>query len=119
MSLESYKRVAVGRADIKEEGMGEYSAIYYNNEKFKKLKSGTFWLSKSPDVPSRGWDVSLNRICSFILLKSKSYAEKFWAFNTHFDLKGIEGRKQSAELIVQKIEAINKDTLPIFLMGDF
>ncbi|MCF6222116.1 MAG: endonuclease/exonuclease/phosphatase family protein [Flavobacteriaceae bacterium] len=118
-NLESFKRVGVGRADVKESGMGEYSAIYYNSKKYKKLKSGTFWLSKSPDTPSRGWDASLNRICTFILLKSKVSDAEFWVFNTHFDHKGIEARKKSAALIIQKITAINKDKFPVFLMGDF
>lgn len=118
-NLDSYKRVGVGRADVKEEGVGEYSAIYYNRKKLKKIKSGTFWLSESPDVPSRGWDASLNRICTYILLKSKSSGENFWVFNTHFDHRGVEARKKSAELIVEKIVSLNKNKLPIFLMGDF
>jgi endonuclease/exonuclease/phosphatase family metal-dependent hydrolase len=118
-SLEAYRRVGIGRADVKEDGVGEYAAIYYNREKFKKLKSGTFWLSNTPDVPSRGWDASLNRICTFILLKSKSSGKQFWVFNTHFDHKGVEAREKSVELIVQKIEALNKEKQPIFLIGDF
>ena len=117
--LKSYKYVGVGRADVKEKGAGEYSAIFYNFQNFKELKSGTFWLSETPDKPSRGWDASLNRICTYILLKNKESGEKFWVFNTHFDHRGVEARKKSTRLIIQQIDAINKEKLPVFLMGDF
>lgn len=116
--LEPYNRVGVGRADVKESGVGEYSAIYYNHTKLKKIESGTFWLSKTPDTPSRGWDASLNRICTYILLKEKKSGKKFWVFNTHFDHKGVEARQNSAQLIIQKIKAINTKNYPVFLMGD-
>ncbi len=117
--LKSYKYVGIGRADVKENGVGEYSAIFYDVENFKELKSGTFWLSETPDIPSRGWDASLNRICTYIMLKNKKSGKKFWVFNTHFDHRGAEARKNSATLIIQKIKSINKDNLPVFLMGDF
>ncbi|NOR76450.1 MAG: endonuclease/exonuclease/phosphatase [Draconibacterium sp.] len=117
--LKLYKYVGVARADIKEGGKGEFSAIFYNAFKYKKLKSGTFWLSKTPTKPSRGWDASLNRICTYILLKNKQSGVKFWVFNTHFDHKGKIAKEKSAELIIEKIELINKQNLPIFLMGDF
>lgn len=118
-NLKAYNFVGVGRGDVKEKDVGEFSAIFYNINKYKDLKSGTFWLSESPDEPSRGWDASLNRICTYILLKNKKSGEKFWVFNTHFDHRGVIARKNSAELIVQRIKSINKDNNPVFLMGDF
>ena len=62
--LDSYNYVGKGRGDNKEKGVGEFSAIFYNNEKFAKIESNTFWLSNIPEQPSRGWDASLNRICT-------------------------------------------------------
>jgi len=118
-NLKTYKYVGVARADVKEKGKGEYSAVFYNVNKFKDLKSGTFWLSDTPNKPSRGWDASLNRICTYILLQDKSSGKKFWVFNTHFDHKGVVARQRSAELIIKKIREINKENVPVFLMGDF
>jgi endonuclease/exonuclease/phosphatase family metal-dependent hydrolase len=117
--LKTYKYVGIGRGDVKEKGAGEYSAIFYNFQNFKEIKSGTFWLSETPDKPSRGWDASLNRICTYILLKNTASGQKFWVFNTHFDHRGVKARKNSAALIIQKINSINKEKLPVFLMGDF
>mgnify|MGYP000421488708 CR=1 FL=1 len=40
-------------------------------------------------------------------------------FNTHFNYIGTVARKKSSELILKKIKEINKDSLPVILMGDF
>ncbi len=117
--MTDYKVVGEGRADVKEKGKGEFSAIFYNATMFKALKNGTFWLSETPDKPSRGWDASLNRICTYVLLQDRSTGTGFWVFNTHFDHRGRTARKGSAKLILQKIGEFNKDGLPVFLMGDF
>lgn len=114
--LSDYNYVGVGRDDGKDKG--EYSAIFFNKEKLKLLKSGTFWLSKTSAVPSKGWDAALNRICTYALFKNKK-GKKFWVFNTHFDHIGIEARKNSANLILKKIKEFNKNDFPVVLAGDF
>ena len=118
-NLKYYKYVGIARADVKEGGKGEYSAIFYNTDKYAALINETFWLSITPEKPSRGWDASLNRICTYVLLKSNSSGERFWIFNTHFDHIGQKAREKSAELILENINSINKENLPLFLMGDF
>lgn len=115
--LENYKYVGVGRDDGKDGG--EYSAIFYNTQKFKIHKSATFWLSETPSIPSKGWDAALNRICTYALFENVMTKQKFYVFNTHFDHVGSEARAQSAKLIIEKIEEINNKKLPVFLMGDF
>lgn len=114
--LSDYDYVGVGRDDGKDKG--EYSAIFFNKEKLKLLKSGTFWLSETSAVPSKGWDAALNRICTYALFKNKK-GKKFWVFNTHFDHIGIEARKNSANLILKKIKEFNKNDFPVVLAGDF
>ena len=47
--LKNYDFVGVGRDDGK--NTGEYSALFYDTEKLKVLRSGTFWLSETPDQP--------------------------------------------------------------------
>ncbi len=115
--LPQYGFVGVGRDDGKDEG--EYSAIFYNKEKFKVLKSSTFWLSETPDHVSMGWDAVCNRICTYALFEDKTSGKQFWIFNTHFDHVGVEARKNSATLIIQNIKDINTENLPVILTGDF
>ena len=98
---------------------GEYSAILYKKEDFEILKSDTFWLSKTPDEVSRGWDADFNRVCTYALIRNKETNEKFWVFNTHFDHVGTQARNESSKLIISKIKELNKEELPVLLMGDF
>ncbi len=112
-----YKYVGVGRDDGKTKG--EYCAIFYNATVFEVLESDTFWLSKTPEKISVGWDAALERICTYALLKDKKTGLKFYVFNTHFDHIGTKARIKSAKLIAKKIEGINKEHVPFFIMGDF
>jgi len=116
-SIKNYKYVGVGRDDAKTKG--EYSAIFYNATLFEALSSDTFWLSETPNKISVGWDASMERICTYVLLKDKKTGNQFYVFNTHFDHIGNEARINSAKLIADKIESINKDKNPVFVMGDF
>ncbi len=115
--LKDYNYVGVGRDDGANQG--EYSAIFYNIEKFSVLKSGTFWLSETPEKPSKGWDAAYNRICTYALLSTKNGGKKIWAFNVHFDHVGNEARKNSVNLILKKIKQLNPWNFPVVLMGDF
>lgn len=115
--LQNYAFVGVGRDDGDKKG--EYCAIFYNKEKLDLLGQSTFWLSTSPEKVSVGWDAAMERICSYGFFMEKETGAMFWVFNTHFDHIGELAREKSSELIVQKIREINKDNLPVILMGDF
>jgi endonuclease/exonuclease/phosphatase family metal-dependent hydrolase len=115
--LKNYDYVGVGRDDGKEKG--EFSAIFYNTEKLQVVNSGTFWLSETPEKPSRGWDAALNRICTYAVFKDKKLKKEFLAMNLHFDHIGNVARVKSSELILKKIKEINPKNLPVTLSGDF
>jgi endonuclease/exonuclease/phosphatase family metal-dependent hydrolase len=115
--LEDYSWFGVGRDDGKT--LGEYCSIFYNNADFELLDGNTFWLSETPYEVSVGWDASMERICTWALFKDKSTRQLFYVFNTHFDHIGKLAQENSALLILDKIEEINKDSLPIVIMGDF
>ena len=116
-NLSGYDFVGVGREDGKQKG--EYSAIFYKTGDFKVLEADTFWLSQTPDKVSTGWDAALPRISTYALMQEQTSGRKFWFFNTHFDHVGVEARKNSVKLILQKIAKINTEGLPVFLTGDF
>lgn len=116
-SLPDFEYVGVGRDDGKQKG--EFSPILYNSKKFALLRSNTFWLSKTPEKVSVGWDAALERICTYALFEDKNSRQKFWVFNTHYDHVGVKARKKSAKLILNKIKKVNTEKLPVVLMGDF
>ena len=115
--LEEYAYVGVGRDDGKDEG--EYSAIFYKMNELRILESSTFWLSQTPDKVSMGWDAACNRVCTYALFENQKTKQRFWVFNTHFDHVGVEARKNSTTLIIQKIKDINTNNYSVMLTGDF
>jgi endonuclease/exonuclease/phosphatase family metal-dependent hydrolase len=115
--LTNYNFVGVGRDDGKDEG--EYSAIFYNKNKYNIIESSTFWLSQTPDKVSMGWDAVCNRVCTYALFENKTTKQKFWVFNTHFDHVGTVARYESSQLIIKKIKQLNPNNYPVALMGDF
>ena len=116
-ALKTYDYIGVGREDGKTKG--EYSPIFYNKEKYKLLKSNTFWLSETPNIISKGWDASLERICTYGLFQNRMTQEKIWVFNTHFDHKGHVAGEKSVELILEKVKMLNPENLPLIITGDF
>ncbi|NDV59910.1 endonuclease/exonuclease/phosphatase family protein [Bacteroides sp. 519] len=114
--LPEYMHVGVGRDDGKTEG--EYAPIFYKKDRFKLLSSGHFWLAEQTDHPNKGWDAALPRICTWAQFRDKKKKKKIWFFNLHMDHVGVEARRQSAKLVLQKIkEMCGKDA--VILTGDF
>lgn len=114
---DSYKSVGVGREDGKKEG--EHMSIFWNRKRVKLLKWGTFWLSETPDVPSKGWDAHCRRTATWALMKDKKTGRKFYFVNTHLDHMGAQAQKNGLQLIVDRIDSINPEGYPMVLTGDF
>lgn len=111
----NFEAVGAGRDDGKRKG--EFSPIYYNKSRFSKKDGGIFWLSQTPDVPSKGWDAMFNRVCTWVRLYDKLNKKEFLVFNTHYDHVGVQARIESAKLIKQKIQEI-APKLPVVYTGD-
>ena len=116
-ALPGYDYIGVGRDDGKEKG--EHSAIFYRTDKFDVIEKGDFWLSETPDVPSKGWDAVLPRICSWGHFKCKDTGFEFLFFNLHMDHIGVQAREESAKLVVAKIREMCKPKEFVILTGDF
>jgi endonuclease/exonuclease/phosphatase family metal-dependent hydrolase len=114
--LPGWAFVGKGRDDGKE--AGEHSAIFYRKDRFALLETGDFWLSETPDKPGKGWDATCcNRICTWAKFSDKQTKKTFYFFSAHFDHQGVEARRQSGRLMVEKIKAIAK-TEPVIFVGD-
>lgn len=115
-TMPGYEYVGVGRADGK--GSGEFSAVFYDSSVLRVVESGTFWLSDTPEKVSVGWDAALERICTYAQFEFSGSRDRFWVFNTHFDHIGASARENSAKLILQRAEELNRNGLPMIIMGD-
>jgi endonuclease/exonuclease/phosphatase family metal-dependent hydrolase len=124
--LPNYSYVGVGREDGKEiseisnsEDSGEIMAIFYNTSKIKLLEWGTYWLSETPDEPSKSWEANYNRTMTWAKMQMKYSGKKFFYVNTHLDSDSALARKNGLKLILDKIAEKNTDNLPVVLTGDF
>ena len=112
-----YDCVGVGREDGKSKG--EHMSIFWNKKNISLIKSGTFWLSETPDKPSKGWDAHCKRTATWALMKDKRTGKKFYFVNTHLDHRGKLAQKNGLALIVSRIDEINPQGYPMVLTGDF
>ena len=112
-----YESVGVGRDNGKSEG--EFMSIFWNKKTVKMVKWGTFWLSETPEKPSKGWDAACKRTATWALMKDKKTGKHFYYVNTHLDHRGSEARRQGLNLIVSRIDEINQKGYPMVLTGDF
>lgn len=118
--LPEYEFLGAGRDDGKRKG--EFSPLLVRKSEFKVEKSGSFWLSDTPDkAGSKGWDAALPRVCTWAWLKHKELGDVLVA-STHFDHKGQKARVESAKLIKSKLAELAR-SLPkerrVVLLGDF
>ena len=111
-----YEGVSISRDPEKK--ADEACAIFYNKKKYDLVRTNTFWLSETPDVPSRGWDGKYKRIVTYVYIKDKTTDQLYLVFNTHLDHKGVIAREKSLQLIADSALAIGGNTVPMFVMGD-
>lgn len=115
-ALSEYSYYGKGRDDG--QSKGEHSAIFYKKDKYSVIDSGDFWLSQTPEKPGPGWDARLNRICSWIKLRTKQGGKTFYVFNVHYDHQGVQARIESSKLMIDKIKQI-AGKQPVIFTGDF
>lgn len=114
--LRQYKYTGVGRDDGKQEG--EFSAIFYNADRFDLLSANTFWLSDNPHKPGVAWGACCNRIVTWAKFKERLSDKIFFHFNTHFDHQSKNARVNSSLLLAEKIDEL-AGSIPVLVTGDF
>ena len=127
MKKRGYAYVGVGRDSATDDtsstkNSNEYSPIFYKEDKFEVLDSGTFWLSKTPGSPkTKGWGSGYNRICTYAVLKNKTTGETYAHFSAHLDHKDAEAQENSVYVIETYIRATLEKfgDIGIVLSGDF
>lgn len=116
-SLKDYEFYGVGRDDGKLGG--ESCAIFYRQDRFRRVKDGTFWLSETPDQAGSIYPgAGCVRIASWIILADdKNSGRELFVLNTHWDHISQEAHAKSAEVIRARIASLADDR-PVVVMGD-
>lgn len=110
-----YEYYGIGRNDGVE---GEQAGLMYRKSRFEETGRGKFWLSPTPDVPSIGWDASVNRVAVWVKLKDKKTKKEFFFLSSHLDHMGKISRLESAKLLIEQIAKLAKDK-PVFCVADY
>lgn len=114
--LDGYAFTGRGRDDGNKEG--EYSCIFYKEDRLELLDEGTFWLSETPEKVSFGWDAACRRVCSWGKFHVRNTDFTFYHFNLHMDHIGVMARREGAKLVMSRIRSIAQG-MPVVLTGDF
>lgn len=115
--VSGYEGIGVGRDDGKT--AGETMGIFYKTSDVDLVNWGTFWLSETPDVPSKGWDAKYYRTATWAVFTHKPSGVTFMYVNTHLDNAGKLARENGLLLIKDKILELNTGNWPVILTADF
>jgi endonuclease/exonuclease/phosphatase family metal-dependent hydrolase len=116
-ALPAYEFLGVARDDGK--SAGEFSNLAVDRSTFRVESSGTFWLSPTPAVPSKGWDASYIRIATWAHLVRQSDGHRFLALNTHLDNDGKTARLEGAREILRFLSSHRQPGESVLMTGDF
>jgi endonuclease/exonuclease/phosphatase family metal-dependent hydrolase len=89
--------------------------IIFYEKSWECLHAAHFFLSPTPDIPSRARESQWPRQCTLGVFKRSH--RKLICINTHLDFKPAV-RIQSAQIIMQRLSAMPAG-IPTLLMGDF
>lgn len=113
-----YDGYGVNRQTGKESGAGEVPGILYNTNVIKKIDVGTFWLSETPDTPSKGWDAQYYRTATWGLFEHIPTGQQFLYINTHLDHESETAQVEGMKLIANKFQDYKNEVDAFFLTGD-
>ncbi|MCH1867933.1 endonuclease/exonuclease/phosphatase family protein [Nocardioides sp. CFH 31398] len=96
---------------------GEYSAIFYDAERFVALEWDQYWLSDTPDViGSATWGNTVTRIVTWARFADRRTGRELVHLNTHFDHQSENARARSAAVLRDQVAGLD---VPALLTGDF
>ncbi len=115
--LKDYGSVGVGRNNGAK--TGEMNPVFFRKERFDIVRTKTFWLSETPEVPgSQAWGAGLPRIVTWIEIADKTNHEHLYYFNTHFAHDSDSARIMSSKLLLNKVDSIASG-FNFIITGDF
>jgi endonuclease/exonuclease/phosphatase family metal-dependent hydrolase len=115
--LKDYGSIGVGRSDGAR--AGEMNPVFFRKERFDIVRTKTFWLSETPEVPgSQAWGAGLPRIVTWVEVADKKSHDHLYYFNTHFAHDSDSARIMSSRLLLNKVDSIASG-FRFIITGDF
>ena len=103
----------------KEDNKSLANGIVWRSDRFKLSNKQVFWLSPTPDTPSKAWEEKVRhwRFVMSATVKDKKTGVEFIFMVTHCPLMRST-REKSAKLIIEREKAMNPDNKMVVLVGD-
>lgn len=100
----------------------DFNATLFDPEHLELLESGGFWLSETPQRPSRSWETRVTRSANWALFRLRETGLPLLHLNTHLDHKSPPARRQGSSLIVREVDGLLRQLgsgTPVIVTGDF
>lgn len=114
--LPGYTFLGLPREDGKTKG--EYSNLAVERAAFRVRASGTFWLSPTPDRPSKGWDAAFSRIATWARVTRSADGKRLLVLNSHFDHRGEVAKLEGAKQVAAWLKAHRRPGETVIMLGD-
>lgn len=115
---DEYARIGVGRDDGA--NGGDFSVIYYRKDALEVIKSGDFWMSTTPNVPSFGWGAAHRRLTTWGHFRLKSNGKEILLYNTHLAHDVQKAKEESIKMMADSIAGRLTDKVKtVIVTGDF
>ncbi len=123
VNWKNYLNVNLTNYTIVPATQGATDPIYYRQDRVDLVDAGVFWLSATPDVPSKEANAAEERVCTWAIFRNKTTGVMYAHFNTHLDHISDQARTTGMRVIREKIESFRQDkgyeNLGIVATGDF
>lgn len=97
-----------------------YPSLYVNEQQIQVSESGDIWLSKTPSINgSVSFKSAFPRLCTWMRITHLITSHKYFVVNTHLDHVLKETRLEQIKVLIREVQILNKENLPLILMGDF
>lgn len=115
---DKYARVGVDNVGADKGGFATY--IYYRKDKYKVIATDTFWLSRTPHVPSQEGSVKdANRTCTWVILENIETGFRYVHMNLHADHKDAIINFMQLQMIRGTMLRFEAMGYPVFATGDY
>ena len=116
---EKYARVGVECGTGADKGSFA-TYVYYLKDKYKVLATDTFWMSTTPDVPSKYSDtVDMNRTCTWVILEDIETGFRYVHMNCHLDWMDQAVNVVQTQMIRNLMIRFAEMGYPVFATGDY
>ena len=100
----------------------DFNAMLFDPGRLEFLERGRFWLSETPQKPSRSWGTRVTRSANWALFRLTGTGLTLLHLNTHLDHKSPPARREGSALIVREVEELLQrygPETPVIVTGDF